>query len=225
MEKNQTRVLSGKNAKLFGHKKEKEICQWLNETLTDTFIVDAKPKTKQDIINLTNNTAYSIKSTKGTHTQCHLTSSERWCDYFKIDGKLKKWFYCFFGIPGIDISDGSDRQHRLNKSQIDNSLNNLALTWFNQNKISIFDVIVAEGMYNTPVQTLIWHQKKTDKKYIISIEDLRSMVYNGSWVLNSTTLHFYTEDDKKMFHLQMKGSGEKYTSSYHSLMFHIYKCF
>lgn len=221
----ENRICAGRDAKIAGHNKEQEICEWLNSTTDEIFVVDGNPKTKQDIINVTNNIAYSIKSTKGKHTQCHLTSSERWCEYFNIDGKLKSWFMQFFGIPGIDVSDGKNRRHRLRKSEIDPKLNDLALDWFNENKIKIFDVIVVQGMYNTPVQSLIWHQKKTDTKYFYSVDDIRSMVYNGHWIMRPTTLHFLTEDNKKLFHLQMKGSGEKYTSSYHSLMFHIHKCF
>lgn len=221
----ENRICAGRDAKIAGHNKEQEICEWLNSMTDEIFVVDGNPKTKQDIINVTNNIAYSIKSTKGKHTQCHLTSSERWCEYFNIDGKLKSWFMQFFGIPGIDVSDGKNKRHRLRKSEIDPKLNDLALDWFNENKIKIFDVIVAQGMYNTPVQTLIWHQKKTDTKYFYSVDDIRSMVYTGHWIMRPTTLHFLTEDNKKLFHLQMKGSGEKYTSSYHSLMFHIYQCF
>jgi len=36
---------------------------------------------------------------------------------------------------------------------------------------------------------------------------------------------FIDVNGNKMFHLQMKGSGKKYTSGYHGLMFHIYKTF
>jgi len=219
------RICAGRDAKIAGHNKEQEICEWLNSTTDQIFVVDGNPKTKQDVISITNNIAYSIKSTKGKHTQCHLTSSERWCEYFNIDGKLKSWFMQFFGISGIDVSDGKNRRHRLIKSEIDPKLNDLALDWFNENKIAIFDVIVARGMHNTPVQSLIWHQKKTNTKYFYSVDDIRSMVYTGHWIMRPTTLHFLTEDNKKLFHLQMKGSGEKYTSSYHSLMFHIHKCF
>ena len=43
--------------------------------------------------------------------------------------------------------------------------------------------------------------------------------------MNETTLHFIDVNGNKMFHLQMKGSGKKYTSGYHGLMFHIYKTF
>jgi hypothetical protein len=83
---------------------------------------------------------------------------------------------------------------------------------------------MASGMNNTPVHYLIWYQKKTKQTEIIPMYQLRSMVSEGQWIMNDTTLHFIT-DEKKMFHLQMKGSGKKFTSGYHSLMFHIYKCF
>ena len=56
---------------------------------------------------------------------------------------------------------------------------------------------------------------------IIDINNLATLVYNGEWKLNETTLEFIS-GGKKLFHLQMKGSGKKYTSGYHGLMFHIH---
>lgn len=56
---------------------------------------------------------------------------------------------------------------------------------------------------------------------VIDVNDLATMVYNGEWILNDTTLAFVV-DGKKLFHLQMKGSGKKFTSGYHGLMFHIH---
>ena len=44
-----------------------------------------------------------------------------------------------------------------------------------------------------------------------------------SWTLNNTTAEFRTKDGDKLFHLQMKGSGKKYNSGYHGMMFHIYR--
>ena len=134
---------------------------------------------------------------------------------------MKNWFFSFFGIPGIDVSDGKNRRHRLTKTDIQSDLNNLAIDWFNENKKLIFDVILS----GDGVDYLIWHHKSSKQTQIYSIDELRSLVYNGNWILNETTLHFLTEDQKKLFHLQMKGSGKKYTSNYHGLMFHIHKCF
>lgn len=217
-------VTAGTEAKRIGHINEQRICDWLN-TKVAGHIVDGKPKTKQDIINRETNVSYSLKSVSKNHTQCHLTSTERWCEFFGISGDLRVWFDSFFGIPGEDISKGESRQHRLTKSQIDDGANDWALEWFNQHKLEIFDVIVRRGMSDTPVDYLIWFDKSTTQTQVYSIEDLEKLVYNGKWIMNETTLHFIDVNGNKMFHLQMKGSGKKYTSGYHGLMFHIYKTF
>jgi hypothetical protein len=218
---NQNRINAGKNAKKIGHENEIKICEWLNENFDGKFVVDGASTTKKDIIELVSNTSYSLKSVKKNHTQCHLTSSERWCEHFNIDHELKSWFMQFFGVPGIDISEGKSRRHRLTKYQINSDLNDLALNWFNDHKIQIFDMILRGDC----VDYLIWYQKLTKQTQIFPIDELEVLVYDGNWILNETTLHFLTENQKKMFHLQMKGSGKKYTSSYHGLMFHIHKCF
>lgn len=217
-------VTAGTEAKRIGHINEQRICDWLN-TKVAGHIVDGKPKTKQDIINRETNVSYSLKSVSKNHTQCHLTSTERWCEFFGIGGDLRVWFDSFFGIPGEDVSKGESRQHRLTKSQIDDGANDWALEWFNQHKLEIFDVIVRRGMSDTPVDYLIWFDKSTTQTQVYSIEDLEKLVYNGKWIMNETTLHFIDVNGNKMFHLQMKGSGKKYTSGYHGLMFHIYKTF
>jgi hypothetical protein len=217
-------VTAGTEAKRIGHINEQRICDWLN-TKVAGHIVDGKPKTKQDIINRETNVSYSLKSVSKNHTQCHLTSTERWCEFFSIGGDLRVWFDSFFGIPGEDVSKGESRQHRLTKSQIDDGANDWALEWFNQHKLEIFDVIVRRGMSDTPVDYLIWFDKSTTQTQVYSIEDLEKLVYNGKWIMNETTLHFIDVNGNKMFHLQMKGSGKKYTSGYHGLMFHIYKTF
>ena len=127
----------------------------------------------------------------------------------------------FFGVPGFDITEGRNKQHRMKSSEIDSRLNEMAVNWFNQNRMSIFEVIVRSGMYNTPVDYVIWHNKLKNTTEVIDINNLATMVYNGEWILNDTTLSFVA-DGKKLFHLQMKGSGKKYTAGYHGLMFHIY---
>lgn len=218
------RIASGALAKKTGHLNENKICEWLNENHSGTHVVDGGNKTKVDIINLDSQVSYSVKSVSKNHTQCHLTSSQRWCEYFNIDGKLKGWFMRFFGVPGIDVSEGKNRRHRLTYSDIDFELNDLAYQWFNDMKTGIFHVIIEAGMNDTPVDYLIWHQKKTNVISVHSIDSLRFLIKDGEWILNETTLHFIS-NEQKLFHLQMKGSGKKYSSSYHSLMFHIHKCF
>ena len=217
-------ITAGTEAKRIGHINEQRICDWLN-TKSAGHVVDGKPKTKQDIINKETGISYSLKSVSKNHTQCHLTSTERWCEFFSIGGDLRVWFDSFFGVPAKDVSNGQSRQHRLTKSQIDDGYNDLAIEWFNQHKLEIFDVIVRRGMSDTPVDYLIWFDKPTTNTQVYSVEDIEQLVYNGQWVLNETTLHFIDANGNKMFHLQMKGSGKKYASGYHGLMFHIYKTF
>jgi hypothetical protein len=218
-------ILAGTNAKRDGHLNEQKICTWLNENLPGTHIVEGGNKTKVDIANVDSLLTYSLKSVSKNHTQCHLTSTSKWCEYFEIQDSLRNWFDCFFGVPTQDVSQGKNRRHRLISEDIESDLNLLALNWFNSNRIPIFDVILQKGMYDTPVTHLIWHSKKTKQIDVYDIDVLRDMVYNGTWILNSTTLHFLTDKQEKLFHLQMKGSGKKYTSGYHGLMFHIHKCF
>ena len=142
-----------------------------------------------------------------------------WCSH----ACRKEWYDLIFGIPHEDVSNGTSRQHRLTKSQIDSHLNDIAVKWFNDNKLEIFDIIVRRGLYNTPIDYQIWHHKPTDGIEIHSIDELEKLVYNGNWVMNETTLWFIDSNGKKLFHLQMKGSGKKYVSGYHAMMFHIYK--
>ena len=69
---------------------------------------------------------------------------------------------------------------------------------------------------------MVWRNKKTDDMKIINIDDRSKQCEGGEWKLNRTTLEFRTADGFKLFHLQMKGSGKKYNSGYHGMMFHIY---
>ena len=86
-------------------------------------------------------------------------------------------------------------------------------------------IFVNFDISNTPVDYLIWYDKPTGKTEVHDVDNIAQLVYNGKWIMNETTLHFIDANGNKLFHLQMKGSGTKYTSGYHGLMFHIYKCF
>lgn len=220
----QAQISAGTEAKRVGHVNEQLVCSWLN-TISEGHYVDGKNKTKRDIINEKTGVSYSLKSVSKGHTQCHLTTTKRWCEFFSISEEISVWFNLFFGIPNQDVSNGKNRHHRLLKSEIDDSLNDLALNWFNKNKNNIFDVIIRRGMYPTPVDYLIWFNKTTGVTQVYDVNQLERLVDDGNWIMNESTLHFMDTNGEKLFHLQMKGSGKKYTSSYHSMMFHIYKSF
>ena len=218
------RIESGRKAKLDGHKKEDVLSKTLTEINGSLYYTDGGSKTKRDIINDILEQYISLKSCSGKNTQVHLTSTDIWCQFFKINGNLRKWFDQFFGLPR------SGREGRLTKSQILNELNQLALDWFNNNKIAIFDVIVRHGAYKIgskvkkgePINQVIWYNKKENKiENQVDVEYLSDLVKSGRWVMNETTLHFFDKNDNKLFHLQMKGSGG--LSQKNSMQFHIYK--
>ena len=215
------RVEAGRIAKKTGHEKEAWACEYLEEQFGGEYEVDGGNRTKVDILRTDKDVSFSLKSVSGKNTQCHLTTVTKWMEYFNIEGDLRQWFHKFFGIPGMDVSWGSSKQHRCKASEIDSHLNDMALSWFNDNRMSIFDVIVRSGMNNTPVDYVIWHHKVKNTTEIIDVNKLAEMVYNGEWVLNDTTLAFVS-GGKKLFHLQMKGSGKRYSAGYHGLMFHIH---
>ena len=216
-----TRQSSGKTAKSVGHQQEQVMCKYLSEVFGGEYTTDGGNRTKVDIKRLDRNINYSLKSVSGKSTQVHLTSVSRWCEYFSIEGYLRKWFDMFFGVPHEDISNGDHKQHRIPSSLIDSDLNDYAIQWFNENRMDIFNVIVRRGMSGDCVDYVIWNKKKSGEITIHDVNDLSKMVYNGEWILNDTTL-FFVSNGVKLFHLQMKGSGTKYNSGYHSLMFHIH---
>ena len=229
----QARVEAGRRAKKDGHAKETALSKFFTEKTGYKHVVDGSHTTKQDIICEELGRYYSQKSASGNHTQVHLTSTENWCNYFNIDGDLRTWFDKFFGAPF------SGREGRLGSSDIPDHLNKLALDWFNDNKIDVFDVIVRHGAYKVggdiewdtskPVNHVIWYNKKTDQiDREVTVEYLADLVRGGKWTLNETTLHFHDNTGNKIFHLQMKGSGRdkktgKPTAQYNGVQFHIYK--
>ena len=215
------RIQAGREAKKVGHEKEQWVVTYLQEMYGGEYQVDGGNRTKIDVFRIDKDVTFSMKSVSGKNTQCHLTTKQKWVEYFDINPVLDRWFDMFFGVPGFDITEGRNKQHRMKSFEIDSRLNDMALSWFNDNRMSIFEVIVRSGMYDTPVDYLIWHNKIKNTTEVIDINDLATMVYNGEWRLNDTTLEFVS-GGKKLFHLQMKGSGKKFTSGYHGLMFHIH---
>lgn len=214
---------SGFKAKKDGHLNETRMVSWLSDNYGGEYIVDGGNRTKVDIRRTDKKISYSLKSVSGKNTQCHLTSVNKWCEYFKIGGNLRSWFDLFFGIPGEDVSNGKSSQHRLGFSDIDNNLNELALEWFNANKKYVFNVIVRSGMGGDCVDYLIWYNKIKGTTSVHNVNDLAELVTDGEWrfTKKGTVLEFIS-GGVKLFHLQMKGSGKKYTSGYHGLMFHIH---
>ena len=224
-----TQKKAGSTAKRQGHALERKSADRLTESTGFHHITDGANNTKQDVICEDLEFYYSQKSVSGKNTQCHLTSWNVWCDYFNITGELRQWFGLFFGTPGEDVSNGAHSQRRV----VDSELNDLGVKWFNDHKMETFDAIVRKGIFlnrktkqievGEPVNKMIWYNKKTGDLKTFNIQDIADVIEGGQWVMQPTTLWFIDANGNKLFHLQMKGSGKKFTSGYHSLMFHIHE--
>ena len=137
------RAESGRQAKADGHSSEHILCDILSKKTGHMHTVDGGTRTKRDILCEELEKYYSIKSPSNKNTQVHLTPTKVWCEYFNIQGDLRKWFDMFFGLPN------TGRSGRKGASEIPSHLNTLALNWFNDNKMEIFNVIVVKGAFKS----------------------------------------------------------------------------
>ena len=115
--------------------------------------------------------------------------------------------------PELTLSAMEIKQNRVYKNNIEKKICSSFVTWMNKNKCSIFDVIVRRGFEGDAVDTIIWHTKGSDLLRMVAVNMMEKQVEKGRWTLNNTTLEFRLEDGRKLFHLQMKGSGKKYNLS------------
>ena len=169
------------------------------------------------------------------HTQVALLSTKGFIEHFKIKGNNKQFLDMFFGYyndkrisiveekhPELTLSAMEIKQNRVYKNNIEKKICSSFVTWMNRNKCAIFDVIVKQGYNGDAVDTVIFHTKGSELLRMVGVNMMEKQVETGVWTLNNTTLEFRLEDGRKLFHLQMKGSGKKYNSGYHGMMFHIY---
>ena len=99
--------------------------------------------------------------------------------------------------------------------------------FLNNNLYKLYDLIFTKGHnQHGDVNYLAWATSKDDVNSIeiVDLESLKTIYLEGYWTINETTL-YYMVNGKKLLHLQMKGSGAKYSSGYHSLQFHLHNSF
>lgn len=229
-------ILAGKKAKSDGHKYEEICVDLLNERYGGDHKTDGRPQTKVDVYDNEGTNKYSVKNVSKNHTQVALLSSKKFIDHFDLrDSNCESFINMFFGYPNkelisivesihqnLSLSDAEIRQNRVYRDNISNDIIDSFLLFMNSYKLEIFDIIVRRGFNGDSVNRIVWRNKITNNVDIINVDSLVSLIENGSWKINNTTLEFRTSDNFKLFHLQMKGSGKKYNSGYHGMMFHMY---
>ncbi len=204
-----------------GHDFEEALADYLQENFNIPFEVLGGNLTKIDIQSKNGKLRCSVKNPKNKNTQVALISQKSFIKSFGItDQKLIHFMACFFGS---DHASAFPR-HRMSKSDIPNNLNAKFTVLLNENKMKLFETLISRGNYkDRGVNYLLWANKKNSVEdvIVIDIKKFKEEFKKGNWIQNETTFD-YIIDGTKILHLQMKGSGKKYTSGYHSLMFHLH---
>ena len=215
---------SGRLAKQEGHAFEFVLSKHLNEQFGVDFYVEGASNTKVDIVDKSRQIRFSVKNPSGKNTQIGLYSQQSFINALGIvDQDIVNFIEMFFG--GEKYSNYP--RHRMTRSNIDFALNQKFTNFLNNNKSKILDLLATHG-YNqlSDVNYMLWAAKKNDPNSVLLIDlnEFKKDLMQGEWTQNETTFEFRV-NNTKLFHLQMKGSGPKYTNGYHSLMFHVYKNF
>jgi len=220
----QSKIDSGRRAKQEGHSFEHLVGDYLSEQLNREFLVEGASNTKIDVRDTQSNVRLSVKNPSGKNTQIGLYTQKSFIDALQItDKELILFIQQFFGHE--NYSDHP--RHRMSKSTIDPKLNERFTDFLNAHKKELLDLLCTHGHNQKgDVNYLIWANEKNNPESVsvIDLNRFKESMMKGRWTQNETTFEYVVED-KKMFHLQMKGSGTKYTNGYHGMMFHIHNNF
>jgi hypothetical protein len=216
-----TQQIAGEIAKEEGHQFERLLAAYLTEKFGTKFIIRGQSNTKVDVESKCNKIRLSVKNPSNKNTQVGLYTQNSFIKHFNIiDEDIIKFINMFFG--GDNYSDHN--RHRLTKKHIDGKYNEKFIRFLTENKEGIFNLLLRKGSKQVDdVNYLVWAREKNNVENVILIEldKFIRVLSLGKWFQNETTFEFRV-GDTKYFHLQMKGSGKKYSAGYHGLMFHLY---
>lgn len=216
---------SGRTAKAEGHKFEHIVSGMLTEMFSHKFKVEGASNTKIDVRSDDSRVRLSVKNPSGKNTQIGLYTQKSFIAAMDIiDTDILDFISKFFG--GDSYADYP--RHRMSKSDIDSALNKKFTQFLNNNISKLLSLLATHGNKNQvgDVNFLVWATKKNDPSSVLLVDlsEFKQALSQGEWKQNATTFEFVVKG-KKLFHLQMKGSGKKFTNGYHSLMFHVHSNF
>lgn len=209
------RQKSGFNSKKEGHDFEELLAESLG------YDTDGRSKTKVDVYG--NGNYISVKNPSGKNTQISLTTQDKFIKAFDLDGEIINFIRDFFG--GSHLSDLP--RHRKTFSQIDDSQSQKFINFLNNNNKKLYEYIFTKGFEmegEVNYMAIASEKNKVDSVFYVNLIDFYETFKKGTWSFNETTVNFFI-NGKKLLHLQMKGSGKKYSNAYHSLQFHIHNIF
>jgi hypothetical protein len=229
-----TRINAGLKAKTQGHALESDL---VNKLGNGFVLVSAGNKT--DLQSNDNKFRISLKNSDLAHTQVALIGQSTLAKFLHLDNDGISFVKLFFGF-----SDGTQlNQSKLNPYGIDirnldassEILRNRVL--FNNIPISYSDNFIAalnkesnkEFFYKNLVagdaNILAWTLIKNNVNSVryVHMSDLLRLLKKGAWSIssgNSTIELLY--NNQRLMYVQMKGSSARFSSGYHSCMFHLY---
>ena len=227
---------AGKKAKMEGHSFEYALANHLG---LPPSTVEGESSTKVDINGSEyNGRKISVKNASGTHTQVYLPTQISFARKFSLDAKIIEFLKLFFGCKNdeeyltlckkyeIDLKDIQTKhqeRYRVNHPNLPLILKSSALTWFNNNKKSLFRVSFISLDERDAVDTLAWAWTKNDPKSVdyYELDCLQKRWLKGEWAFSEggTTLEFLI-DGKRVFYIQRKGSGKGLEAT--NPMFHVH---
>lgn len=167
-------------------------------------------QTKVDGINLKDNSEWSIKNTISSSTQVHLTTQNSFINYFSLQGGAASFVRKFFG--NTTFTHKARQRYKL--SEIAHSEFLEFKKFLQQDKIKIIRYFISG---NDNIENVVFNDMvKTTK-------DILNNVSHCEWCFNETTVHLKNSQGKTLFHIQMKGSGNKKKMGYHGVLCHIHK--
>jgi len=207
-----TKEINGRTAKYEGHIFEHKVADAYGG------YVDGGSRTKVDIRSKPYN--ISVKNPSGKNTQIWLVTQERFIDALDIDDYLSSFVHQFFGGDRYSHCD----RHRKTWSSIDKDLREAFLNCLNARSDELFKLIFTHGyQMNGSVDVLAWATEKNnvDSVIFLDLDKVKEDFRRGIWTANPTTLEFRI-DGEKLLHVQMKGSGPRYSNHYHAVQFHVH---
>lgn len=220
----------------------------LHEYLRQTFgferiSVDGSTKTKGDAFghlpDIEQPITISIKHPSGKNTQVHLPTLASWRDTIAMPDVVFDSLYKWLGTTkkdefdlwaqAVDVSAREIKYQRLGSYHL--TFWPLVLEWLNQTTQdqSLPKLLLQSINGNHPVKYLVWIQKKTGAFEIIDVDAFVGWISKNSRWINSDNRqgHYYNlwcvgPDGKKIFSMQMKGSGGKDGGYDHNPQFHLY---
>ena len=235
-EKASKRQISGRNAKLGGHKFEEILAEHLGLPLTT---VDGGSGTKVDInASEEYGLKISVKNPSGRNTQVYLPTQASFGSFLGAGKAIRDFISLFFGCDSKTQYEDLIAEYEIDTSMIETELKDkmrvpssvlpqkmqsAAIEFLNSHSMKVLRAcFVANPNEPEAVDTLGWAWTKDDPSSVdfYDIGCLMKRASQGSWVFSDggTVLNFLVGEDK-VLHLQRKGSGR---SNANSPQFHMY---